>query len=317
MPWNTALDGNGTTYYWNEKGESTYEKPSDFNEATAQAAGSYSQYAGRGQSNGGSNGYSNGGGGGYGGGGGGYDPYAHIGLQYSQPVNNNYKDVQDGGADKPDCDATAAFWAKNDVKVYGRAPPPFLTFQAAALPGPIMGAIAQAGFDAPSVIQAQTWPAAMAQRDVIGVAKTGSGKTLGFLVPGFLNVLASRVDPRQGPSILVHAPTRDLAMQIEFRERAAPCMHAHPSSHPNSSLLSPHTRALPPSLLSGRGAKVRPAPRHPLRLLLRRLTQGPAAHANAPGLPVRHRHARPRQRLPRGRADAARAGDVPRHGRGR
>ena len=44
MTWNTALDGNGTTYYWNEKGESTYERPFDFNEATAESAGSYSQY---------------------------------------------------------------------------------------------------------------------------------------------------------------------------------------------------------------------------------------------------------------------------------
>ena len=45
MGWNTALDGNGTTYYWNEAGESTYEKPADFNADTAQAAGSYAQYA--------------------------------------------------------------------------------------------------------------------------------------------------------------------------------------------------------------------------------------------------------------------------------
>ena len=35
MGWNTATDGSGNTYYWNEKGESTYEKPADFDEATA------------------------------------------------------------------------------------------------------------------------------------------------------------------------------------------------------------------------------------------------------------------------------------------
>ena len=38
MGWNTATDGSGNTYYWNEKGESTYEKPADFDEATAQSA---------------------------------------------------------------------------------------------------------------------------------------------------------------------------------------------------------------------------------------------------------------------------------------
>ncbi|MEC8121803.1 MAG: DEAD/DEAH box helicase, partial [Pseudomonadota bacterium] len=65
------------------------------------------------------------------------------------------------------------------------------------------------------VIQSQTWPAAMAKRDVIGVAKTGSGKTLGFLVPGFLNTIALRANPHMGPTILVLAPTRELAMQID------------------------------------------------------------------------------------------------------
>ena len=221
MGWNTALDGNGMTYYWNEKGESTYEKPADFDPTTAQAAGAYSQYAGQQQSNGGGYG---GGGGGYGGGGGGGgggppgmfgDMYSSVGMQYSVSTNRQYKDVQDAGADKPDCEATAAFWAKNDLKVYGGAPPPMLTFESANLPPAIMGAIAKAGYESPSVIQAQTWPAAIAKRDVIGVAKTGSGKTLGFLVPGFLNVLQIRANPQMGPTILVLAPTRELAMQID------------------------------------------------------------------------------------------------------
>jgi len=49
-----------------------------------------------------------------------------------------------------------------------------------------MACINQAGFTKPSVIQAQAWPAALQDRDVVGVAKTGSGKTLGFLFPGDL-----------------------------------------------------------------------------------------------------------------------------------
>eukprot|EP00966_Prymnesium_polylepis_P319795 7376222-Prymnesium_polylepis.1 len=78
-----------------------------------------------------------------------------------------------------------------------------------------MAAIATKGFPAPSVVQSQTWPAAMAKRDIIGVAKTGSGKTLGFLVPGFLNIMTLKPNPMMGPSILVLAPTRELAMQID------------------------------------------------------------------------------------------------------
>jgi len=234
MGWNTALDGNGTTYYWHsDTGASQYEKPADFDPSAAISSGSYTQYAssnggsggggygGNGYGGGGSSGYGGGsyGGGGYGGGGyggnggGGYGD--SIGLQYSRSSNSNYKDVQDQGADAPASDAVARYWKDHDLKVYGGSPPPFLSFAEANLPAPIMEAITRAGFTAPSVIQAQTWPAAMAKRDVIGVAKTGSGKTLGFLVPGFLHIQATRPNPQLGPTLLCLAPTRELAMQIE------------------------------------------------------------------------------------------------------
>jgi ATP-dependent RNA helicase DDX5/DBP2 len=82
----------------------------------------------------------------------------------------------------------------------------------------LWAAIKHAGFEKPSIIQAQAWPPAMAGRDIIGVAKTGSGKTLGFLVPAFLNILNGtwgHRDPRNGPIVLVLAPTRELATQIQ------------------------------------------------------------------------------------------------------
>lgn len=91
---------------------------------------------------------------------------------------------------------------------------PFLTFEEAPIPPQIMACIKQAGFSLPSVVQSQTWPAALQGRDCVGVAKTGSGKTLGFLFPGFQHIQQSRKDPRQGPIILVLAPTRELATQI-------------------------------------------------------------------------------------------------------
>lgn len=74
----------------------------------------------------------------------------------------------------------------------------------------IYQAIATAGFDKPSVIQAQSWPAALQGRDVVGVAKTGSGKTLGFLMPSFCHILKKNTNPRIGPTTLVLAPTREL-----------------------------------------------------------------------------------------------------------
>jgi ATP-dependent RNA helicase DDX5/DBP2 len=49
----------------------------------------------------------------------------------------------------------------------------------------------------------------------VAIAKTGSGKTCGFLLPGFVHVHNNRLDPRHGPSMLVLAPTRELAVQIK------------------------------------------------------------------------------------------------------
>jgi len=45
MTWNTALDADGETYYWNSAGESTYEKPATFDPSTAKAAGQFKAVA--------------------------------------------------------------------------------------------------------------------------------------------------------------------------------------------------------------------------------------------------------------------------------
>lgn len=73
----------------------------------------------------------------------------------------------------------------------------------------------KAGFKEPTAIQAQAWPIAMQGKDIIAVAKTGSGKTLGFLIPGFLCLKRLRRDPKSGPTVLVLSPTRELATQIQ------------------------------------------------------------------------------------------------------
>lgn len=75
--------------------------------------------------------------------------------------------------------------------------------------------IHRAGFSDPTPIQAQAWPVAMEGRDVVAIAKTGSGKTCGFLLPGFMHIKETRKDPRFGPTVLVLAPTRELANQIQ------------------------------------------------------------------------------------------------------
>jgi len=68
------------------------------------------------------------------------------------------------------------------------------------------------GFKEPRPIQAQTIPAALDGRDVLGLAQTGTGKTAAFVVPILERLNSKR---RPGPRALIIAPTRELAMQIE------------------------------------------------------------------------------------------------------
>lgn len=78
--------------------------------------------------------------------------------------------------------------------------------------------IKRLGYTAPTAIQAQAIPAIMSGRDVIGVAKTGSGKTIAFLLPLFRHIKDQRpLETMEGPMAIVMTPTRELAVQI-YRE---------------------------------------------------------------------------------------------------
>ncbi|CAD6450635.1 39778b9b-ee13-4120-93ed-873157f864a6 [Sclerotinia trifoliorum] len=69
-------------------------------------------------------------------------------------------------------------------------------------------------FKAPTPIQAAAWPFLLAGRDVIGVAETGSGKTMAFAVPCVRYISSlSRNQKNKGPRAVVVSPTRELAMQ--------------------------------------------------------------------------------------------------------
>ena len=71
-----------------------------------------------------------------------------------------------------------------------RAPKPVRTFLEAAFPDYILATIEALGLNEPTPIQSQAWPAAMSGHDLIGLASTGSGKTLGFALPAFVHILA-------------------------------------------------------------------------------------------------------------------------------
>ena len=95
----------------------------------------------------------------------------------------------------------------------------FTSFSDAPFAKPIQQALHDAGFSNPSPIQARAWPVALAGKDLIAVAKTGSGKTLGFLLPIFHKISTNITNAPSNssvpsPTCLVLSPTRELAIQI-------------------------------------------------------------------------------------------------------
>lgn len=87
-----------------------------------------------------------------------------------------------------------------------------MTFQQFSFDSRIERGIAAAGFHTPTPIQAEAIPHILNQRDVLGLAQTGTGKTAAFVLP-ILHRLQAKANRR--PRALVVAPTRELAEQIE------------------------------------------------------------------------------------------------------
>ncbi|MDE3018862.1 MAG: DEAD/DEAH box helicase [Nitrospirota bacterium] len=74
----------------------------------------------------------------------------------------------------------------------------------------MLQAVTKAGYAEPTAIQARAIPPALAGKDVIGCAQTGTGKTAAFAIP-----MIERLAGGEGPRALILAPTRELAMQIQ------------------------------------------------------------------------------------------------------
>ncbi|MBA0818975.1 hypothetical protein Gohar_019584, partial [Gossypium harknessii] len=106
---------------------------------------------------------------------------------------------------------------RREITVEGRdVPKPVNSFRDIGFPDYVLQEITKAGFVEPTAIQAQGWPMALKGRDLIGIAETGSGKTLAYLLPAIVHVNAQPIlAPGDGPIVLVLAPTRELAVQIQ------------------------------------------------------------------------------------------------------
>ncbi len=79
---------------------------------------------------------------------------------------------------------------KLNVRVSGASPPkPVTSFAHFGFDDALMKAIRRSEFTQPTPIQAQGVPAVLSGRDVIGLAKTGSGKTAAFLWPMLVHIM--------------------------------------------------------------------------------------------------------------------------------
>ncbi|WP_334186445.1 DEAD/DEAH box helicase [Noviherbaspirillum sp.] len=86
----------------------------------------------------------------------------------------------------------------------------FPLFSELNLSEPLLRVLNELGYETPSPIQAATIPILLSNRDVLGQAQTGTGKTAAFALP-----ILGRIDIRQSaPQALVLAPTRELAIQV-------------------------------------------------------------------------------------------------------
>jgi ATP-dependent RNA helicase RhlE len=92
-----------------------------------------------------------------------------------------------------------------------------MSFSQFALHQALLRGVADLGFEAPTPIQRAAIPAALAGRDVLACAMTGSGKTAAFMLPILHRLLGG---PRGATRALILTPTRELAAQIEEHTRA-------------------------------------------------------------------------------------------------
>ncbi len=91
------------------------------------------------------------------------------------------------------------------------------------LPETILATVATLGYKEPTPIQEQAIPAALAGRDIIGAAQTGTGKTAAYALPTIVRLTTGTPAEKAFPRALILVPTRELAIQVDeaFQKFAA------------------------------------------------------------------------------------------------
>lgn len=170
-------------------------------------------------------GYGGGRGGGRGGGGGGKFKDNQAGSSLRKPrwnmdslprfEKNFYREHPNVQARSNE--AVEEYRKARDITVSGRnCPKPCQSFEECNLPDYVANTIKRMNFTEPTPIQAQGFSVALSGRDSVGIAQTGSGKTISFMLPACVHIHHQEpLRSGDGPICLVLCPTRELAIQCQ------------------------------------------------------------------------------------------------------
>ncbi|KAH9981240.1 P-loop containing nucleoside triphosphate hydrolase protein [Lactifluus volemus] len=154
------------------------------------------------------------------------DPQLADAMERRKAAKHGYDDRH--WTDKPLDEMKERDWRifREDFSIAARGgniPHPLRSWGESAIPKQILAVIDQIGYKEPSPIQRQAIPIGLQNRDIIGIAETGSGKTAAFVIPmlTFISNMPPFTEENRhlGPYGLILAPTRELAQQIESEAR--------------------------------------------------------------------------------------------------
>lgn len=91
-----------------------------------------------------------------------------------------------------------------------------MTFEELNLTKPLLNALQDVGYTTPTTIQAKAFSVVMSGKDVLGIAQTGTGKTVAYLLP---SIKHWKYDKEKLPQVLILVPTRELVVQVEIEAK--------------------------------------------------------------------------------------------------
>eukprot|EP00258_Populus_trichocarpa_P033194 XP_024449213.1 DEAD-box ATP-dependent RNA helicase 24 isoform X1 [Populus trichocarpa] len=138
----------------------------------------------------------------------------HGSIEY-EPFSKDFYEESPSISEMSEQDV-AEYMKSLAIRVSGfEVPRPIKTFEDCGFSPQLMNAIAKQGYEKPTPIQCQALPIVLSGSDIIGMAKTGSGKTAAFVLPMIVHIMDQpELEKEEGPIGVVCAPTRELAHQI-------------------------------------------------------------------------------------------------------